>query len=358
MLGVIGIHVGSVYILNPQSNLHLTALFEIFTRFSVPIFFFISAFGLFYNLDLSAPFSYGKFLRRRFQAVLVPYVVWSLFYVTHDTLTQGNAFPSLGDLASLLFFGNAKYQLYFLVILIWFYLLMPLWIAIVRRIGGKGLALLFLGQVALNMFIDSATFFLYVDGMADDYWLKPFLVYRLNYWVLPYAFVFILGGWLSVHHDRFQNFMQRKGLTIQLAFATTLAALLGYYYYLIEIDGYSQLEAIFTAHQLSPPGIFYTVAASVFFFRLFTYGRFAPLTHELLSMLGHHSYFVYLVHPVFITYLTYLLSEQGIIITAPLAIAFYLTVLCLSLATAAIARRLGEKIPLINLATIGAKPKR
>ena len=43
MMGVIGIHVGSQYIGNPSANAHLTALFEIFTRFSVPIFFFISA---------------------------------------------------------------------------------------------------------------------------------------------------------------------------------------------------------------------------------------------------------------------------------------------------------------------------
>ena len=50
MLGVVGIHVGSQYLMNnPTPNLQLLALYEIVTRFSVPIFFFISAFGLFYN---------------------------------------------------------------------------------------------------------------------------------------------------------------------------------------------------------------------------------------------------------------------------------------------------------------------
>ena len=43
MMGVIGIHVGSQYLENPSANLHLVALFDVFTRFSVPIFFFISA---------------------------------------------------------------------------------------------------------------------------------------------------------------------------------------------------------------------------------------------------------------------------------------------------------------------------
>ena len=45
MLGVVGIHVGSQYLMNnPTPNLQLLALYEIVTRFSVPIFFFISAF--------------------------------------------------------------------------------------------------------------------------------------------------------------------------------------------------------------------------------------------------------------------------------------------------------------------------
>ena len=84
MLGVIGIHVGSQYLMNPASNAHLTALFEIATRFSVPIFFFISAFGIFYNMDLDKPFSYRRFLQKRSRAVVLPYLVWSLFYLLHD----------------------------------------------------------------------------------------------------------------------------------------------------------------------------------------------------------------------------------------------------------------------------------
>ena len=58
MLGVIGIHVGSQYLMNPMANLHLVAMFETVTRFAVPIFFFISAFGLFYNLDMNKPIKY------------------------------------------------------------------------------------------------------------------------------------------------------------------------------------------------------------------------------------------------------------------------------------------------------------
>ena len=111
MLGVIGIHVGSQYLSNTAANIHLIALFEIASRFSVPIFFFISAFGLFYNLDLAQPFDYKAFMKRRFRTVLIPYIVWSFFYLLHDSLLYHTGFPSLLSLVSLLFFGNAKYQL-------------------------------------------------------------------------------------------------------------------------------------------------------------------------------------------------------------------------------------------------------
>ncbi len=75
MMGVIGIHIGAEYLANPSPNIHLVALFDIGTRFSVPIFFFISAFGLFYGKSPSAPFSYRDFLTRRTHAVVIPYLI-------------------------------------------------------------------------------------------------------------------------------------------------------------------------------------------------------------------------------------------------------------------------------------------
>ena len=72
MMGVIGIHIGAEYLANSSPNLHLVALFDIGTRFSVPIFFFISAFGLLYGQNLSAPFPYRNFLVRRTRTVVIP----------------------------------------------------------------------------------------------------------------------------------------------------------------------------------------------------------------------------------------------------------------------------------------------
>ena len=353
MLGVIGIHVGSQYLMNPASNAHLTALFEIATRFSVPIFFFISAFGIFYNMDLDKPFSYRRFLEKRSRAVFIPYLVWSLFYLLHDGWLYNVGFPAPLSLASLLFFGNAKYQLYFLVLLIWFYLLMPLWIPLVKRIDGKGLFLLFALQVAFDYFSSFNVPFNTMVYSMENSVLKSFLLYRLNYWVLHYVFIFIIGGYLAVHFKEFQSFMRDHQKIIYLFFAASLAGLLGYYYDLLAFRGYTQMDAINTAHQLCPLGIVYTLGASIFFFTFFTEQHYPQSLNRLFSLLGKHSYFAYLVHPFFIGYMMLALERHGVILTAQKALAFYLVTVILSLAAAAIVRSAGERFPLLNMLTIG-----
>ena len=359
MMGVIGIHVGSQYLANTAANADLIALFEVATRFSVPIFFFISAFGLFYNLDLTAPFDFRDFMKRRFKTVLVPYLVWSFLYLLHDGWLYGVGFPDPLHLIVLLFFGNAKYQLYFLVILLWFYLLMPLWIWMVRHAGKASLTLLLLAQIGFDYWSSFSTGFnLFVYGLPDGSILKPFLMYRLNYWVMHYVFIFVLGGYLAVHIDAFMNFMKKHALGITTFFWVSFAALMGYYYKLIDKTGYTPLEAINTAHQLCPAGIFYTIAASLFFFMVFTYQSYPGFLNPLLHQLGRHSYFAYLAHPLAITYLGMILQHSGRIMTAPIAIAFYFATLILAMLGAILCRKLGEKLPLINELTIGVYPKK
>lgn len=359
MMGVIGIHVGSQYLMNPAANPHLVALFEIATRFSVPIFFFISAFGLFYNLKLDEPFDYPAFLKRRWKTVLIPYLTWSFFYLLHDSRLYGVGFPDPLHLLSILFFGNAKYQLYFLVILLWFYLLMPLWIRMVRKLNMLWLLWLLMVQTGFDYWSSfSVPLNLFVYGLPDSSWLKPFFMYRLNYWVMHYVFIFILGGWLAVHLDDFLSFMEKRRHLITAAFWLSMAILLGYYYHLLNTRGYQLIEAINTAHQLCPAGIAYTIAASLFFFTIFTYNAYPNWLRQTLHTLGRHSYFAYLVHPLVITYLGLMLQYSGRIMTGALALAFYLATLSLSLLAAVFCRRLGERLPMLNELTIGIYKKK
>lgn len=352
MLGVIGIHIGSQYLTNPTPNVHLVALFEIATRFSVPIFFFISAFGLFYHLDPAAPFSYGNFLQRRARTVLVPYLVWSVFYILHYTvLFRDPMLLNIRAIVKYLFFGFASYQLYFLVILLWFYLLMPLWIWLVRRMTRCRLVFLLLFQIFFNYW---SSFIFNPYGITNPY-LQALMVNRLNYWVLHYVFIFVLGGWLALHWEDFRRFITMNWHGIVFFFVASWAAITGYYYWLLSVRHYTPLGAINIAHQLCPVGVIYTLAASLFFFAFFTLQRYPARLNPIFSLLGRHSYFAYLVHPLFITYLGLLFERTKLVMTAPRALLFYVSVAVLAILSAILARRLGTRFPIVNLLTIGVK---
>lgn len=357
MLGVVGIHVGSQYLMNnPTPNLQLLALYEIVTRFSVPIFFFISAFGLFYNLDLQEKFNYKNFMKRRFKTVLIPYLVWSIFYILHYTITNQTLYllhPL--NLIGILFFGLACYQLYFMILLVWFYALMPLWIFIVKRLNIVLLVVLFVFQMAVDYY---SSFLMNPYGIQNEI-VKAIFMYRLNYWVIHYVFIFLLGGYVSVHYDEFKIFM-RDNLNKLRAFGfISLIGLLAYYYYCIYYNGYSPEGAINTAHQLSPAGLVYTLGASLYLFAEFQYGFLAKIGTSLFSLLGRHSYFVYLAHPVAITYLALFMAKFNIVMTAVNSMIFYVLVVLFTLIVAIIFRKLGNtKYPKLNELTIGVYPKK
>jgi len=359
MMGVIGIHIGAEYLANPSANIHLVALFDIGTRFSVPIFFFISAFGLFYGQSPSAPFSYRDFLVRRGRAVMIPYLVWSLFYLIHDAYAYGVGFPPLTALPGILFFGNAKYQLYFMVILIWFYLLMPLWRILLARMTLPLLAVILLVQIGFDYWSSFSTAFnLYVYGLPEGTLLRALLFYRLNYWVMHYVFIFLLGGYVALHFDAFRAWMERNTARLYALGIVSLGALLAWYYKLILVDGYTPLEGIYTAHQLSPLGIFYTIGATLALFAFFTQLGTENALGRAFQLLGKHSYFIYLAHPVAITYLLMVIHGAGYVLTAPLALSMYMATLLLTLLAAVIVRKIGERIPIVNELTIGLKPKK
>ena len=323
MLGVAGIHTGSQYLLlNPTPNINLVALFEVVTRFSVPIFFFISAFGLFYKINLSEPFFYGKFLRRRFKAVLLPYLIWSTVYLLHDNIFYGySLLPAPAYAAEIYFFGLAKYHLYFLVILLWFYVLMPLWIEIIKRMTAKKLILLLAAQILFDYWSS------YCAGASENLFFK----WRLNWLVLHYVFIFILGGIFGIYSEKFFKWCSERKKIISATFFLTLTILLGWYYFLIYVEKFSAEAAVNTAHQLSPPGIFYTIAASIFFFMLFENVKLPARLKNFLSLLGKNSYFVYLAHPFAIFYLSIAFGKLNLIMTAPNALIFYILIVAITL---------------------------
>ena len=353
-LGVIGIHVGGMYLDNPTPNLWLVALYDEASRYAVPIFFFLSAFGLFYKMDLNEKFDYMGMLRRRLKAVLLPYVAWSFFYLWHTSFCYNAPFPT-DKLPEILIFGLAKYHIYFLVILIWFYLLMPLWVKIVKNLTARYLAVLLFLQIAVNYFFCyNSNVYLFQMSLPEGSWAQLALMHRLNYWVLFYFFIFLLGAYLAQRFEEFMQTLREKYVSITIFFIISLGAQIGHFFYLTG-NGRTALEATFTAHQLSPFGVVYTIAACLFFFWLFTYKLTKGRMYSAVMTIGKHSYFIYLIHPLFLTIASLKFSATGTVVTGSLSIAVYMIALTMSLISAIIFQKIAEKASILGLLVIGKK---
>ena len=157
MLGVIGIHIGSLAL--APNNFTLYLLLEILSRYSVPSFFFISGYGLACTdkgLLSGSRLNYIDFMKKRLRGAGLPYLSWSLFYMRFFWLILPPGFGSWNPLhvAYVLFFGLGCYHLYFMVILLWFYASYPLWRRLLRIIIHQSipfmLLLLFIFQLAFN----------------------------------------------------------------------------------------------------------------------------------------------------------------------------------------------------------------
>lgn len=327
MLGVIGIHVGSYALSNPMANVHLIGLFEILSRFTVPAFFFLSAFGLFYNSPVEEAFSYKEFLQRRIQAVLYPYLAWSGLYLLYNAWVLrevGMFFPQY--LWKTLFFGTAMYHLYFMVILLWFYLLMPAWRGAVRYIKKapvSSMTVLFLVQVAINFWVSYRAGQIHFSQELLQYAFDM----RLNYWVLPYVWILLLGGICAEYYEEVINWLESHMGVVTLGFLVSVVAMLGSYQYVIHSWGYTLLEAVFTIHQLSPMGMVYTAMSVFFFFLVFRITPMPDGIRNLWDQLGQASYGVYLSHPFVLIFATRWIDHSGMLYTSIVSIGLYVVAL-------------------------------
>ena len=332
MLGVVGIHTGSMVLTNPAANIHLIALLEIVSRFSVPIFFFVSAFSLFRQYPLEQPLDLKRFYQRRFSRVLLPYVAGSILYMLHYSwLTEDWSiwFPIL--IYQFFFFGMGCYQLYFLVILLWFYLFFPLWRAWVRQILARPivwLTVLLLMQIGFNFYSS----YLLKPTLANFY-LNLGIQYRMSWWPLHYLFLFLLGGVAATKYEQVYQLLQQNYRLVRGLLTASLVTMLTHYYGLLFLSHYTLIQAVNTVHQLSPAGVLYSVTASLFL--LIRFDRDLPLwLRKTLTLTGNYSYSIFWLHPFFLHYLHQWAVGLGWQVTIPVAVGLYLTTVLTSLATA------------------------
>ena len=392
MLGVIGIHIGSLALAPNSFTLYL--LLEILSRYSVPSFFFISGYGLACTdkgLLAGSALNYIDFMKKRLRGAGLPYVSWSLFYMLYFWLILPPGFVSWEPLhvAFVLFFGLGCYHLYFMVILLWFYGTYPLWRKLLRIIIHHNhafmLVLLFIFQLLFNWWTTH-------PGVNSSTWsvlAKNFFDYRLNYLPLHYLLIFIGGGLAAVYWEKFLALLHKYAIGVIVLYLASIGWDVYSCYDAVKSKGYSLLDLANTYHQLSPQGLVYTIGSILFFClaldwlerkannatdiaplcdtanmaplegscrRKATEGcALAALLYKAISVLSAYSMLIYFVHPLLLDWITSAANYFGIIMTVKKVTLAYVLLVCSSLALSVLLTRLFAKCSTAKLLFTGKR---
>lgn len=365
MLGVIGIHIGSLALAPNSFTLYL--LLEILSRYSVPSFFFISGYGLACTdkgLLAGSALNYIDFMKKRLRGAGLPYVSWSLFYMLYFWLILPPGFVSWEPLhvAFVLFFGLGCYHLYFMVILLWFYGTYPLWRKLLRIIIHHNhafmLVLLFIFQLLFNWWTTH-------PGVNSSTWsvlAKNFFDYRLNYLPLHYLLIFIGGGLAAVYWEKFLALLHKYAAGVIALYLASIGWDVYSCYDAVKSKGYSLLDLANTYHQLSPQGLVYTIGSILFFCLALDWLEkksegcaLAALIYKAISVLSAYSMLIYFVHPLLLDWITSAANYFGIIMTVKKVTLAYVLLVCGSLALSLLLTRLFAKCSTAKLLFTGKR---
>lgn len=362
MLGVIGIHIGSLAL--APNNFTLYLLLEILSRYSVPSFFFISGYGLACTdkgLLSGSRLNYIYFMKKRLRGAGLPYLSWSLFYMLYFWLILPPGFVSWNPLhvAYVLFFGLGCYHLYFMVILLWFYASYPLWRQLLRIIIHKSipfmLVLLFIFQLAFNWWTTH-------PGLNTAGWsviAKNFFDYRLNYLPLHYLLIFMSGGLAACYWEKFIALLRRYSAMVCMIFAASMAWDVQSCYEAVTVKGYTLIDLANTYHQLSPQGLCYTVGSLLFFCLALDWlerkAQSEGSFYKAISILSAYSMLIYFVHPLLLDWLSSAYNHFGIIMTVKKVALSYVLLVLGSLALSILLTKAFEKCSMAKLLFTGKR---
>ncbi len=412
MLGVIGIHIGPFVFASSTPRLDLFLLFQVFTRFAVPSFFFISGYGLFCNDALHRPFHYFNFIKKHLITVGLPYFVWSFFYIAmwqwEDMYRPDRSF-SVSVLIVKFLLGEGCYHIYFMVILLYFYFSMPFWRWLVRWISEKSAAgiaasLSVLAALQILLYQWSATYWNYPPWTRGHAMIIRILNERMNYLPLFYGFIFVLGGVCAIHEKKLRRWLQCHFTSSLGVFLLSCAVLVWKFkQYVLAGIPLEDIPAKYMT-QLTPEGLLYTVCWLLFFSaalekledRVDEEGadcirvaaeeanqivteaeKVQPSAIEkeycaqnadlaekksesrcsFLDVLSEHSMIIYLIHPLFLYYWLQWFQLLGFSIAQVPVVVFYVLVLVTSLLAGVVIHKLAKKSRPVGLALLGRQPK-
>ncbi len=260
------------------------------------VFLFITAFALTY-VYYDRPFDTRRFWSKRSLGILVPYVFWSILYTwANNPVHQPVAFARSAFLDVVT--GSASYQLYYILLTLQFYLVLPLFLRLLTYFARRPWLVL-----ATSFLLELATMYVsyeYIQqGPLISSAVGPFLNSFQNRFLLTYQFYVVLGGLAAMYMRQSRAFLLRNGKWVALAFALSGALALANFYVFVKVDhvdlgmASAVLQPVMAVYSLGVI-LLLTWLACHWARRVGRYGQ--PAGYRFWRLLSDSAYGVYLVH--------------------------------------------------------------
>ena len=282
----------------------VSAFLLVLIRYAVPMFIFITGLVLFYNHS-DEEFNYWKFVTKRFTQIFIPYAVWTaIYYFWPSGRVAGNIGSILADIGRLIINGDACYHLWFMVAIMQFYLLFPLfrWFLLkFRNSPVTTLSLCFVLYIALMWFNTYQAPLLYEQVQSPL--LKSLLNYRDRIFI-SWFFYFVLGGYAGLYAGKLRttlSSLQRINLYIFLL-SFTLVLWTVVKTGRISPAGIYTMNFLFTL-PLTPAMVVYLTSSliTIYYLSLTLFMKNQVVT-TILKTFGRYSYGCYFVHAMVLYY--------------------------------------------------------
>ncbi|MBQ2752919.1 MAG: acyltransferase [Firmicutes bacterium] len=263
------------------------------SSFVVQGFIFLSGLKLF--VSGTDNINYSKYYISKIKNIILPYVIWVFVYYVYF-MRKGYFGFSISQLAENILLGNLVSHFYFIVVIVQFYILAPLWIKLIRKTS-QYITII----AALMVTVIFGKYFAHtLSVMGNGY------VFRYNDRIFTtYLFYWIAGCFAGYYYEDFKKLVMENKVYITVMFAITAVVNAAFSY--INLSGIRQIYFLEDMHT------FYCAMAILFVFVLgMAYKEKAVKTKPALRLIDGATFGIYLCHILIINIINELMPSFGI----------------------------------------------
>ncbi len=246
-------------------------------------FFFLSGFK--FTLNHSKDFNYTLFIVKRLRTIFLPYCVFSIIYYLYGNV--GSA-PGLNfwDLFVSVVSGDAAGHLYFIIALLQFYILAPLWLLFFKRFSAK-------------IILTSSLIFTIALGFV----FPVFFPYNFsNRFFVKYLLFWILGCYFGLNANKLRETAAK--MFKPLLFTFVIFAFADVFLFL-----HSDSMLLLSLREFVR--VIYCTSAAFFFYSLSVKISLCMKKYSLVNTLSASTFTAYLIHPLIISCIDRLLVDTA-----------------------------------------------